>query len=357
MFEEFTVNSIFREYKVSFEGYEEALTREIKKGDIVIVDSNVFILYPELKKLTEDNKVFTIVANEMAKTYEQIGKLLTQIIEHGFSKTDRLIAIGGGVVQDITAFSSSILFRGVEWLFFPTNLLTQCDSCIGSKTSVNCGEYKNQLGGFYPPSSIFIDFGFWQTISEKEKSSGLGEMLHYFFVDGEDNLPRLQSEITNAYLDDDILLTLVNRSLSIKRKMIEIDEFDRGPRNVFNYGHSFGHALESVTNYQIPHGIAVAYGMDLANIISAHEGLIDIELRNDIRLILKEVWKNTSLPEIDVSEYFEALSKDKKNVGKNIKVILTRGLGDMFKTTLIKSDEVENLVLDFFENKRYEVPL
>ena len=195
MFENFTVKSIFREYRVSFESYETALVREIKKGDILIIDSNVFSLYPNLRQLINENKVFQVIASEQAKSYDQIGKLITQIIEHGFSKPNRLIAIGGGVVQDITAFASSILFRGVEWLFFPTNLLTQCDSCIGSKTSVNCGEYKNQLGGFYPPSQIYIDFAFWTTITEKEKSSGLGEMLHYFFVEGESNLPKLHKEI------------------------------------------------------------------------------------------------------------------------------------------------------------------
>ncbi len=357
MFENFTVKSIFREYRVSFESYETALVREIKKGDILIIDSNVFSLYPNLRQLINENKVFQVIASEQAKSYDQIGKLITQIIEHGFSKPNRLIAIGGGVVQDITAFASSILFRGVEWLFFPTNLLTQCDSCIGSKTSVNCGEYKNQLGGFYPPSQIYIDFAFWTTITEKEKSSGLGEMLHYFFVEGESNLPKLHKEIVAAYTDDDVLLTLVNRSLGIKRKMIEIDEFDNGPRNIFNYGHSFGHALEGVTNYEIPHGIAVAYGMDLANVISAHEGLISIELRNQVRIILKEVWRNTQLPEVNIKDYFDALSKDKKNVGNDIKVILSKGLGDMFKATLRRDDDIQRLVVKFFENKLYEADL
>jgi 3-dehydroquinate synthase len=312
MYDEFEVKSIFRTYKTLFQSYDKALSDNIKSGDIVILDSNVAKLYPDIQKIIVANKVFIIEANEEAKTYEKIGLLLSDIISHGFSKTDRLIGIGGGVIQDITAFSSSILFRGVEWLFFPSNLLTQCDSCIGSKTSVNCGEYKNQLGGFYPPSKIFIDFKFWQTIATEEVSSGLGEMLHYFFVDGVDNIDKLHNEIKKAYDEKEVLLSLVWRSLSIKRKMIEIDEFDKGPRNVFNYGHSFGHALESVTSYQIPHGIAVAIGMDLANIISAHKGLIDISVRNKARTVLAEVYKNTTLPHIDIDEYFNALSKDKK---------------------------------------------
>ena len=354
MYKDFQVKSIFRTYKTYFQSYAAALPNRIRSGDIVIIDSNVARLYPDIQEFIKNNKVFIIEANEDAKTYDNIGKLLKKIIAHGFSKTDRLIGIGGGVIQDITAFSSSILFRGVEWLFFPTNLLTQCDSCIGSKTSVNCGEYKNQLGGFYPPSEIFIDFKFWDTISAQEVSSGLGEMLHYFFVDGVDDINQLQSEVSQAYDNKELLLSLVGRSLSIKRKMIEIDEFDKGPRNVFNYGHSFGHALESVTAYQVPHGIAVAIGMDLANIISAHKGLIDISLRNEARNVLCEVWKNTTLPEISIDEYFNALSKDKKNEGKTIKVILTRGLGDMFKETLEQNEEIRQLITDFFLLRKYE---
>jgi 3-dehydroquinate synthase len=354
MYSDFKVKSIFRTYDVFFQQYKTALPNSIREGDILIVDSNVFKLYPDIQDYISGHKYFIIEASEAAKTYDNIGKLLTSIIEHGFSKTNRLIGIGGGVIQDITAFSSSILFRGVEWVFFPTNLLTQCDSCIGSKTSVNCGEYKNQLGGFYPPSEIYIDFGFWETISVQEISSGLGEMLHYFFVDGIEDINILQKEIANAYDDKKLLLSLVERSLSIKRKMIEIDEFDKGPRNVFNYGHSFGHALESVTSYQVPHGIAVAIGMDLANIISAHKGLIDISVRNNARSVLYEVWKNTTIPEINIDEYFNALSKHKKNEGTTIKVILTRGFGEMFKCSLENNKEIRKIVNDFFLYKKYQ---
>jgi len=314
-------------------------------------------LYPSIAEIMKNNTYIDIIANENARSYEQIGELITRIIKLGFSKNNRLIAIGGGVTQDITGFSSSILFRGVEWIFFPSNLLTQCDSCIGSKTSVNCGDYKNQLGGFYPPSKIIIDFDFCDTLPPKEICSGLGEMMHYFLVDGCDDLNMLGSEIKRAKNNRNTLAKLINRSLLIKRKMIEIDEFDRGPRNVFNYGHSFGHAIEATTNFMVPHGIAVAYGMDLANIISAKLGLIDMSLRNQIRPILEQIWKEVGLPAIEIDRYFSALSKDKKTVGNEMKVILTRGLGDMFKTTLNKTEEMDNLIQQFFELKLYKEEL
>lgn len=353
MFKNFEVQSAHKKYSVAFQECESSLSCEIKEGDIVLVDSNIMKLYPSIAETIKKSTYIEIIANENAKSYVQIGELITQLIEFGFSKNNRLIAVGGGVTQDITGFSSSILFRGVEWIFFPTNLLTQCDSCIGSKTSVNCGDYKNQLGSFYPPSKIIIDFNFCNTLASVEIRSGLGEMAHYFLVDGCENLSLLRSELKEAKKNKNMLAKLINRSLRIKRKMIEIDEFDRGPRNVFNYGHSFGHALESTTNFEIPHGIAVAYGMDLANIISARLGLIDISLRNKIRPILAEVWEDIELPDFEIEQYFSALSKDKKNVGNEIKVILTRGLGNMFKTTLNRTTEVDSLVHQFFKTNLY----
>jgi len=357
MFEDFEVQSFHRKYPVVFQACESSLLSEVKSDDIILIDSNIMKLYPSIAEIVKNNTYIEIIASENAKNYDEIGSLITRLIELGFSKNNRLIAIGGGVTQDITGFSSSVLFRGVEWIFFPSNLLTQCDSCIGSKTSVNCGDYKNQLGGFYPPSKIIIDFDFCNNLAPKEICSGLGEMMHYFLVDGCDDLNMLGSEIKQAKNNRNTLAELMNRSLLIKRKMIEIDEFDRGPRNVFNYGHSFGHAIEATTKFMVPHGIAVAYGMDLANIISVKLGLIDMSLRNQVRPILEQIWKEVELPAIEIDRYFSALSKDKKNVGNEMKVILTRGLGDMFKTTLSKTEEIDNLIQQFFELKLYKEEL
>src|SRR5207244_7259170 len=117
-----------------------------------------------------------------------LGPVIEDLIGRRFTKKGRLVAIGGGIVQDVTAFTASILFRGVGWVFFPTSLLAQCDSCIGSKTSINVGAYKNQLGNFWPPRSVLIDLAFLDTLGEREIRSGIGEMLHYFFVTGEDDV-------------------------------------------------------------------------------------------------------------------------------------------------------------------------
>lgn len=354
LFNDFSVESFKGKYQVEFMSAEKGLLEVLAEGDIIVIDSNVAKLYPQIKAIAGNTNIIEVNANEQAKTYDNIGLLMERVISFGFSKNNRIIAIGGGVVQDICSFSSSIMFRGIDWIFFPTNLLTQCDSCIGSKTSVNLGNFKNQLGGFHPPKHIYIDFGFIDTLGEREISSGLGEMMHYFLTEADADLSSIKADIIEAYIDRKILGKLIQSSLLIKRKMVEIDEFDQGPRNIFNYGHTFGHAIESCTKYAIPHGIAVAYGIDLANLISVRKGLIDMTLRNKIRVILSEIWSKTPLPAISIEAYYDALSRDKKNVGSEMKVILTKGLGSMFKTTLENTPETKEYIQTFFDSKLYE---
>ena len=126
-------------------------------------------------------------AREDQKSYEGLIPVIQELINSGFRKNHRLIGIGGGIIQDITAFIASIMYRGVSWLFFPTTLLAQGDSCIGSKTSINFSEFKNQVGGFYPPNKILINTGFLDTLSKGDLQSGLGEMSHYFVVAGKND--------------------------------------------------------------------------------------------------------------------------------------------------------------------------
>lgn len=357
MFKDFVVKSSRGDYNVSYMRWDEALQDHLNDGDVIIMDQVIPELYPDIMVATKRTKVVLIKANEEAKTYESIGRILEQLVSAGFSKTNKIVAIGGGITQDVTSFAASVLLRGVDWTFFPTNLASQCDSCIGSKTSVNLGLYKNQLGGFYPPREIFIDFNFCRTLKPIDICAGLGEMMHYFLVDGPESLEKLSVEVQRAKTDEHALALLISKSLLIKKAMVELDEFDQGPRRVFNYGHTFGHALEAVTNFAIPHGIAVAYGIDLANVLSAKLDLIDSSLRNEVRPVLGKVWVDHPVPNFLIEDYFSALMKDKKNEGGRLHAILTRGLGDMFQTPLDLDETIKNTIADFFNCKVYESSL
>lgn len=352
------VQSAKHPYLVHFEeDFAASLQEHLRPGDLAVVDATVLRLYQEkLAPLLRSARHVVVEPSEERKSYQGVEPFIARLIETGFRKNNRLIAIGGGITQDITAFTASILFRGVDWLFYPTTLLAQCDSCIGSKTSINFKTFKNQLGNFYPPREVIIDHRFLETLSPLDFRSGMGEMVHYYLVAGEEDFQRMLSEYERAFDDKAVLHELIYHCLDFKRGYVERDEFDEGPRNVFNYGHSFGHAIESLTEYAVPHGIAVSIGMDIANELSVRLGFLSAEWRERMRVLLKKNWGETRLSGIAAQDIISALSKDKKNAGAQLRVILTRGPGQMFKTPLSVTREVGAWIEQYLEAFSREAP-
>jgi len=350
---DFKVKSIIHDYEVKFINDSPAvLNNEIRDGDVVIMDQKIKELYPAITATIPKKKILIdIEAHEKQKSYEGLIPIINKLIAGDFRKNHRLIGIGGGITQDITAFTASIMYRGVDWIFFPTTLLAQGDSCIGSKTSINFGEYKNQVGGFYPPNKIYIDLNFLDTLSSADLQSGLGEMSHYFVVSSEEDFKKYKQNYTPALSNKTVLANMISKSLEIKKSYIEIDEFDQNERQVFNYGHSFGHAIESLTNYTIPHGIAVSFGMDMANYISVKMELLKPEIRNEIRELLEKIWEGYNIKNIDIEKFCNALAKDKKNVGKELRLILCKGYGQVFKAPVKNDLKLKNWISEYFQNE------
>jgi 3-dehydroquinate synthase len=352
----FKVKSIIHDYSVTFvDDTQKTLLEELKEGDVIIIDNKIKELYKDiLEPILAKYRYIGIDAHESVKSYQGVEPIIQDLIENGFRKNNRLVAIGGGITQDATAFIASIMYRGVKWLFFPTSLLAQGDSCIGSKTSINFGKFKNQIGGFYPPNQIFINLEFLDTLSILELKSGMGEMCHYFIVSSPEDFDRFKREYKDALLDKKVLAGIIGRSLEIKKGYIERDEFDQNVRLVFNYGHSFGHAIESLTNYRVPHGIAVSYGMDMANFVSVKLGYITEETRLYIRELLSQVWEGTSIEDIELEKYTVALSKDKKNIGKTLGLILNKGCGKIFRDMRPMDDEFVGWLKEYFDTQLTE---
>lgn len=350
---ELTIRSQLRTYTVEFsEGAVELIRKVFREGDILCVDRVVADIYPEVLQ-SMPNSVFLVEPTEEAKSYEGVMPLLERLISVGFKRDNRLLAVGGGITQDVVSFVASLIYRGVDWIFFPTTLLAQCDSCIGSKTSINFRQYKNQLGGFYPPAAVYIDTQFIKSLGRAELSSGLGEMLHYFLVTSEADFTLFMLHASEVKEGGSGLNLLVQRSLLIKKAMIEIDEFDRGPRNIFNYGHSFGHALEASCGYALPHGIAVSYGIDLANLVAMRLGILDEATRNRIRQGCWIVFDGVSVPELDVEQYYRALTRDKKNSGGKLGLILLSDIGQAKKYFVEFTDDLKALIKSFFYDRLY----
>lgn len=347
---DFIVKSSFGDYKVNFiENLTKSLNKNFIKGDVIIMDIYIYNNYKHFFKDFRNNIIF-IEAHETKKSYEGVKDVISTLIENGFRKSNRLIAIGGGITQDVTAFIASILYRGVEWLFYPTTLLAQGDSCIGSKTSINFGNYKNQLGGFYPPNNIFIYTEFLKSLPESQLKSGVGEMFHYFVVSGEKDFIYFKNNFRNALSDFQDMSKIILRSLLIKKSYIERDEFDTGIRQVFNYGHSFGHAIEGLTEYTIPHGIAVSIGIDIANYVSLKMNLINSIVFNEIHAVVKVIYNGYSIDKIDIDDFINTLKKDKKNVGDMLGLILLKGYGRTYKQLVLPDLNFKQILKSYFNN-------
>ena len=341
-----TIKSSVRDYKVHFiQNRFKSIRDQFSGGDIILLDSH----FGTSLNLPTSNRVIQINATEQNKEFNEVGHFIENILAIGVKRSSKLIVIGGGITQDIAGFAASILFRGIEWLFYPTTLLSQCDSCIGGKTSINFRGTKNLVGSFYPPSNIYIDTTFLSTLSDVELRSGIGEMCHYFLV----HHPRTFEIFHHHYLkalnrDEDTLELLISHSLTIKQEFIQKDEFDTGERLILNYGHTFGHAIESITNFSIPHGVAVCHGMNIANYLSFRLGYLPSTEYSEICSILSSISGNMVLPSIDIQQFKSSLENDKKNTDDMLTCILTRGIGDMFIHKLMMDETLYNYLEDYF---------
>ena len=302
-------------------------------------------MYEEkLKSFLSHPNTIVIEANEQSKSIESVLPVIEQLIAKKIRRGNILIAIGGGVIQDIACFISSILLRGLEWQFLPTTLLAQADSCIGSKSSINFGSTKNIMGTFNPPSKIWIYPAFLNTLGINEMRSGIGEILKVHAISGRESFNALAKDFDRLIFDRSVLIKNIYCALKIKQEYIEIDEFDLGVRNIFNYGHSFGHAIETATNFAIPHGVAVSMGMDMANHIAVEMGLLSKDNCARMASILRENYKDFAHLHIPIEAMLNALLRDKKNT--NTTLILILPVGD--------EANIERIPVTFDENFRIQ---
>jgi 3-dehydroquinate synthase len=349
MSEKIEVNSKIRQvYTAFFTENFDALRSLIGAGKAVIVaDRKLIGFFPELGEILAGARQVQIDCEESYKTIDYCQVVIRELIKENIRKDDVIVAIGGGITQDIVAFISSVLYRGVDWKFYPTTLLAQCDSCIGSKSSINFDQFKNLVGTFNPPSEIFIYPGFLRTLSESEIRSGIGEMLHYFFTEGIEIAQQVADQYEILLMDREKLQYFIRNSLRIKKAVIEVDEFDTGYRHIFNYGHTFGHAIEAITNYAIPHGQAVSIGMDIANFISVQENMLTEDQFISCHEIIRKNTPPFELTEENIKEYIKALSRDKKNKGNQLGCILSRGPGKVEKIFLPIDQKLEQYLLNY----------
>lgn len=345
------IHSRLKDYEVTMEDNFNFLSELFQLPNTeFVIDEKVYRLYENYFSGVSKERLILIEAAEKNKTVEIALNICEKMIEIPAKRNAHLVSVGGGIIQDITGFVANILYRGIGWTFVPTTLLAACDSCIGGKTSLNYKAYKNLLGTFYPPDRIYICPAFFRSLSQRDFESGLGEVVKFNIMAGEEGLANMETNINRLLKREEVALNqFVKQSLLFKKDFIEKDEFDRGERIKLNFAHTFGHAIEVVTQYEIPHGTAVAIGMIMANNVSVKRGLLKKETakRAERVLIGNEdggvIHIGVKLTDYPVEQFIAAIRKDKKQSSENLTAVL---MTDEAKSLRVVNDIEEKEIIE-----------
>jgi len=353
----FVVRSHFHEYNVNnCASLSEALKQiELTRSHVLI--DGVFAKYyaSELNGVIDPSRAVFLEACEEAKSMERLPPVILDLIQRGLLRSGNLVVIGGGVLQDIGCFIASVLARGVRWEYIPTTLLAQADSCIGSKSSINIGPLKNQIGTFHAPHRVYLVSSVLNSLARDEIRSGFGEIFKLQLLKGEADFQELCQDLhgLNPPFPSSLLEKWCLRSLNVKKTYIETDEYDCGVRNLLNYGHTFGHAFETSTHYAIPHGIAVLLGVVAATFVSVRRGLVSQEHYLDLKNQLAPWYYpfQENLKRVSSETVLEAMKRDKKSTSNGVSCILTRGFGKMEKVKLDFQIELLPAIIKFLHEE------
>ncbi|MGD0817809.1 MAG: hypothetical protein ABR986_05345 [Methanomassiliicoccales archaeon] len=346
----FTIKSMRYDYDVLFvPDFRKALLDLMRTEKCVfLVDKHIWETYHLADLISQDRFPVTIIeAVESNKTINGVIEVWNSWEEAGVTKSNKVVVIGGGILQDIGAFASNAYLRNIDWYFFPTTLLAQGDSCIGSKCAINLNSYKNQLGAFYAPRKIFIDTEFLKTLSQADFYSGMGEIFKASLTSDAEFFKEFRQIILEGR-DRDELERLIRRALLVKKAIIEKDEFDNDYRRVLNYGHTFGHALEAYSNNEIPHGAAVTIGIDIANYIAWKKGFLTEQEYNSAKEVAIRIYRFRFPQNIDMERLFRFLRKDKKSMGETVNFIIPRKMGELQILPMRLDKELDDLLRSYF---------
>ncbi|MBZ9623502.1 3-dehydroquinate synthase [Clostridium sp. FP2] len=322
--------------------------KKIYKGRkiAIVTDSNVNKFYGEkvvssLK--AEGFETFKIVVKvgEESKSFDTLLGVYDKLLDFKINRGDIIIALGGGVVGDMTGFAAATFLRGIPLIQIPTTLLSQVDSSVGGKVAVDLPRGKNLVGSFYNPRAVFIDPLLLRTLNDKFFNDGMGEVIKYGAIKDRELFYKLMNyENKEAVLKD--IDKIIYTCCCIKAGIVERDERDTGERMLLNFGHTIGHAIEQFFNFkEYSHGEAVAMGMHAITKLGEELGVTKIGTANIIKDILIKYNLPWNLPEIKTKAIIETISHDKKNIGDSMKFILIESIGNSF-IEKIKSAKIED---------------
>ncbi len=315
---------------------------------LIVTNKKIATLY--LKKIlsvlekTKKTQVFFVPDSERAKSFSYFLRLINRAVN--FDKLGNLffVALGGGVIGDLTGFCASVYRRGVSYIQIPTTLLAQVDSSIGGKTAIDLESAKNMVGSFYQPKAVISYLGFLKSLSTREIINGGAEIAKYGVIKNRDLFYYLKDNLKEFLrLKREVLFKIIYECVSIKKRIIELDEKEeRGIRTILNFGHTLGHAIESATFYKkYSHGQAISIGMVLATQIALKMKMCKREVYEEIKGVLEEMGLPVVLRGISFSTLIHSLLKDKKFKKGKIRMVLPQEIG--------KAKVIENIDLDLIK--------
>lgn len=308
MYSQIDVKSKIKDYSVAFVNLNDIHKLIGEDYHLAVVDSNVANSFPKFGL----GDLIVIDTNEDLKSWRGLEKIFDKFAEKKVNTQTKLVVIGGGVLQDAVGFCASVYCRGIEYYLVPTTLLSQIDSCVGGKTSINYGSRKNILGTFYPPKEILICDEWLYGLSKENFCSGLGELLKFDILRNKVS----DSKVSKLITGNENVLPYIYESLKYKISILEIDEFDKKERKFLNFGHTFGHALEITSDYKLSHGYAVVIGCLIALHVSYSLFGTDIDSKT-IEIAKKLLSQTCHIKRkwFDFDKLMECVKSDKKNTG------------------------------------------
>lgn len=312
----------------------------------IVTDSNVAELYGAevsglLKTVCMETELFSFPAGEVYKTLDTVRELYAFLIEKKFDRKSMLLALGGGVVGDLTGFAAATFLRGIDFIQVPTSLLAQVDSSIGGKTGVDFDSYKNMVGAFKMPRLVYINISTLKTLDERQFACGFAEVMKHGLIKDSAYYEWLISHIYEINdRNEEVLEEMVFRSCQIKKAVVEKDPLEKGDRALLNFGHTIGHAIEKKLDFSLLHGECVALGCVAAAFISRKRGFLSDEEYLEVRDMFVPFGLPISMDRVDPEEIYELTRSDKKMEYGSIKFILLKKIGKAIIDTTVTKEEI-----------------
>jgi len=326
---------------------------DLCKKAVVITDTDIDRLYGDILEHSLSERGLSasrivIPPGESMKSLETAGELYGKMAGVFAERGTPVLALGGGVIGDLAGFVAATYMRGVPFIQIPTTLLAQVDSSIGGKVAVDHGKLKNIIGSFYQPKLTITDISLVKSLRKRDIGNGLAEIIKQAVILDEPFFGYLEEEIERIYaLDDERLGYVVFRSAEIKARIVGEDERDTGRRNILNFGHTIGHALETVSNFKLSHGEAVSIGMTAAGRISLKLGMPDAAGLKRLTDLLRRAGLPTQLPDLSIEAILEAIQHDKKISKGKLKFVVLQSIGNAAISDAVTLDMIKESLLNF----------